>query len=100
MPDRPIARRALLQHVGVGGALLAASHAAPAWAHDQAQQGTLISAATVAQLAEYAGLPLDAERAAILAPRLQGTLLAIRAMQPANYMDLAPATAFRPQAAR
>jgi len=79
---------------------VAANHATPARAHNQGQPGTLVSAATVAQLAEYAGLPLDAERAAMLAPRLQGTVLAIRALQPADYMDLAPATAFRPQAAR
>jgi hypothetical protein len=82
MRERLIARRAFLQRVGVSGALVAANQAIPARAHNQGQQGTLVSAATVAQLAEYAGLPLDAERAALLAPRLQGTVVAIRALQP------------------
>lgn len=100
MADRGIARRAFLQGVGAGGALVAAAQAGPAWAREPAQQGASVTATTVAQLAEYAGLPLDAERAAILAPRLQGTLAAIRALQPPDLMDVAPATAFRPPVGR
>jgi hypothetical protein len=49
----------------------------------------------LAQLAEYAGLPLPAERAATLAPLLTGPLAIVRGLQPEGYDDLQPAVAYR-----
>ncbi|HLH27121.1 MAG TPA: hypothetical protein VK066_31765 [Chloroflexota bacterium] len=54
-----------------------------------------VSPEALAQLAAYAELPLSAERAAALAPLLTGPLATIRALRPAGYDDLQPATAYR-----
>lgn len=46
-------------------------------------------------LARYARLPLDAERAAHLAPMLAGSLAALRALQPDGYDDAQPAAVYQ-----
>jgi hypothetical protein len=53
-----------------------------------------VSAEALAQIAAYAELPLTPERATTLAPLLLGPLAVVRALQPAGYDDLQPATAY------
>jgi hypothetical protein len=96
MGDRSLPRRKFLQQVGAGGAIAAAASAVgPAVAHELLQQGVPSSPGTLSLLAEYAGITLAPERAELILPQLQAALRPVRAMQPADFMDLEPAIAFR-----
>jgi hypothetical protein len=61
------------------------------------QEGSppIISAELVAHLARYAALPLPPDRAAQLAARLAGPLVALRSLRPDGYDDLQPASIYR-----
>ena len=54
-----------------------------------------ISPQLVAELAQYAGVDLPADRAAQLAPLLARPVLALRAIRPEGYDDLQPAMVLR-----
>ncbi len=96
MVDKPMPRRKFLQQVGASGAAAAAAGVVgPALAHELLQQGVPSSPATLSQLAEYAGFPLPSDRAEALVPQLLSALRPVREMQPADFMDLEPAIAFR-----
>ena len=49
----------------------------------------------LAQLAQYSGLSISAERTALLARVLAPALSEFRLLQASNYTDLPPAVAFR-----
>jgi hypothetical protein len=97
MRKRSLSRRRFLATAGAGGAALALGPASSerVLAEPTAQGGPATSPQFLAQLAEFASLPLPPDRAAQLAPFLVGVLTNVRAMQPAGYDDLEPATVFR-----
>ena len=92
-----VSRRRFLASAGAGGAALAlgGGGAAPATGAPPEQAAGGVSPELVGQLAQYADLPLSAERAAVVAPLLASALAALREVQVPGYENLQPADVFR-----
>ena len=94
MRQTTVSRRRLLVGASVGSAALAVSATVGDPAAVRAQTGDAISAEFVGELAQATDLPLAPQRLQPLAVQLRDSMAQLRALRPAGYDDLVPASVF------